>query len=89
MAKFGTPGIKKLRFYDRLNFKNIKKICMEKVVGSMTLLSSIILRRNPLYFPIKNSNVSCKVTLQVMAQNVIYLSRTILVYYCKCCSLIG
>ena len=36
-AKFEAPGIKKMRFYDSLNFKKIKKICMEKVAGEVAL----------------------------------------------------
>ena len=36
-AKFEAPGIKKMRFYDGLNFKKIKKICMEKVAGEQDL----------------------------------------------------
>ena len=36
-AKFEAPGIKKMRFYDGLNFKKIKKICIEKVAGDLAL----------------------------------------------------
>ena len=36
-ATFEAPGIKKMRFYDGLNLKKIKKICMEKVAGEQGL----------------------------------------------------
>ena len=42
-AKFEVPSIKKMRFYDGLNFKKIKKICMEKVAGEQGLGSGTIL----------------------------------------------
>ena len=48
-AKFEAPGIKKMRFYDDLNFKKIKKICMEKVAGEQGLALQQL-------FPYKSSN---------------------------------
>ena len=36
--QFEAPGIKKMRFYDGLNLKKIKKICMEKVAGEQGLV---------------------------------------------------
>ena len=95
MATFETPGIEKFRFYDGLNLKKIKKICMEKVVGSMILPSSNIIRLNPLQFPIKNSNCRINLVFKLLFKlwpiMLIYLliSRILLLYYCKWCNLIG
>ena len=50
-AKFEAPSIKKMRFYDGVNFKRIKKICMEKVAGERkALLSSNYFHTNLLTF---------------------------------------
>ena len=53
MAKFEAPGvIKRMRFHDGLNFKKIKKICMEKVAGEQkALLSGNYFHRCTLNFP--------------------------------------
>ena len=50
MAKFEAPGIKKMRFYDGLNFNKIKKICMEKVAGEQGLALQQLFPYKSYYF---------------------------------------
>ena len=53
MAKFEAPGIKKMRFYDGLNFKKIKKICMEIVAGEQGLAPQQLFPYKSCYFFLK------------------------------------
>ena len=49
-AKFEAPGIKKMRFYDGLNFKKLRRFVWKKLLESKALLSSNYFYTNLLIF---------------------------------------